>query len=65
MKEKELKIRIPEGYEIDKEKSTFEHIIFKKVNTFAKLPKTWKEYCIYTKGNTCYYHNDSIKSTIP
>lgn len=28
---KELKIEIPEGYEIDKEKSSFEKIIFKKV----------------------------------
>ena len=27
---KELKIEIPEGYEIDKEKSTFENIVFKK-----------------------------------
>lgn len=27
---KELKIEVPEGYEIDKEKSTFEKIIFKK-----------------------------------
>lgn len=29
MKEKVLKIKIPEGYEIDKEKSTFEKIVFK------------------------------------
>ena len=28
--EKEIKIEIPEGYEIDKEKSTFEKIVFKK-----------------------------------
>ena len=27
---KEFKIEIPEGYEIDKEKSTFEKIVFKK-----------------------------------
>lgn len=27
---KEFKIEIPEGYEIDKEKSTFENIVFKK-----------------------------------
>ena len=31
--EKEIKIQVPEGYEIDKEKSTFEKIIFKKKNT--------------------------------
>lgn len=30
---KEIKIQVPEGYEIDKEKSTFENIIFKKKNT--------------------------------
>ena len=28
--EKEIKIQVPEGYEIDKEKSTFEKIVFKK-----------------------------------
>ena len=28
---KELKIEVPQGYEIDKEKSTFEKIVFKKV----------------------------------
>lgn len=30
METKEVKITIPEGYEIDKEKSTFEKIVFKK-----------------------------------
>ena len=30
MKNKELKIEVPQGYEIDKEKSTFEKIVFKK-----------------------------------
>ena len=56
MEEKKLKINIPEGYEIDKEKSTFEEIVFKKVeNPLAKLPKTWEEYCKRTKGYTSYY----------
>lgn len=56
MEEKKLKINIPEGYEIDKEKSTFEEIVFKKVeDPLAKLPKTWKEYCKRTKGYTSYY----------
>jgi len=32
---KELKIEVPQGFEIDKEKSTFEKIVFKEVN---KLP---------------------------
>ena len=56
MEEKKLKINIPEGYEIDKEKSTFEEIVFKKVeDSFSKLPKTWEEYCKQTKGYTSYY----------
>lgn len=32
METKTLKIEVPKGYEIDKEKSTFENIVFKKVN---------------------------------
>ena len=28
---KELKIEVPQGYEIDRQKSTFEKIIFKKI----------------------------------
>src|SRR5690554_5280789 len=40
MEAKELKITPPEGYEIDKEKSTLEHIVFKPVD---KKPKTWEE----------------------
>ena len=56
MEEKKLKINIPKGYEIDKEKSTFEEIVFKKVeDPLAKLPKTWEEYCKYTKGCPSYY----------
>lgn len=56
MEEKKLKINIPEGYEIDKEKSTFEEIVFKKVeDPLTKLPKTWEEYCKRTKGYTSYY----------
>lgn len=37
---KELKINVPEGYEIDKEKSTLENIVFKKKKG---LPKRWKD----------------------
>lgn len=33
MEKKELKINAPEGYEIDKEKSTFENIVFKPVES--------------------------------
>lgn len=51
MEEKELKIDTPLGYEIDREKSTFEKIIFKKVKNFR--PKTWEEYHNLTKGKEC------------
>ena len=57
MDTKKLKINIPEGYEIDKEKSTFEEIVFKKVeDPLAELPKTWEEYCKRTKGCKSYFH---------
>ena len=66
MEEKKLKINIPEGYEIDKEKSTFEEIVFKKVeDPLAKLPKTWEEYCKQTEGYVSYFFsspNSIIKS---
>ena len=39
MKNKELKIQVPEGYEIDKENSTFENIVFKR----KELPKSWED----------------------
>ena len=56
MEEKKLKINIPEGYKIDKEKSTFEEIVFKKIeDPFAKLPKTWEEDCKLTKGSYSNY----------
>lgn len=43
MNTKELKIEIPQGYEVDTEKSTFEKIVFKKIK--VELPKTWEEFC--------------------
>lgn len=52
--EKELKIEVPQGYEIDRQKSTFEKIIFKKI---TENPKTWEEYCSLMKGKTVYYTN--------
>jgi hypothetical protein len=36
---KTFKIEVPNGYEIDKVKSTFENIVFKEVKN--ELPKTW------------------------
>ena len=47
METKELKITIPEGYEIDKEKSTFEKIVFKKKDT---KPRSWEEYLELNTG---------------
>ena len=38
---KELKIEVPQGYEIDKENSSFEKIVFKKKQEF----KTWEDLC--------------------
>ena len=59
---KELKIEIPIGYEIDKEKSTFEKIIFKKKNT---KPRSWEEYCNNFSGELFYFSNrNSIESVV-
>ena len=52
METKEIKIEVPQGYEIDRQKSTFEKIIFKKI---PDNPKTWKEYCELTKGSCSNY----------
>lgn len=44
---KELKIEIPEGYEVDKENSTFEKIVFKKVEeklTYEKIAEKLFKY---------------------
>ena len=53
--EKELKIKIPKGYEIDRQKSTFEKIVFKKIEHCK--PTTWEEYCKYAKDCPSYYGN--------
>lgn len=50
---KELKIEIPEGYEIDKEKSSFEKIVFKKkieVNCWKDLKHVPG---VYITDNSC------------
>ena len=39
METKEMKIQVPEGYKIDREHSTFENIVFKKVE--KELPTNW------------------------
>lgn len=38
---KEIKIEVPNNYEIDKEKSTFENIVFKKIE--KKLPMSYSK----------------------
>ena len=52
METKEVKIEVPQGYEIDRQKSTFEKIIFKKI---PDNPKTWEEYCSLMKGKKVYH----------
>ena len=54
--EKELKIEIPQGYEIDRQKSTFEKIIFKKI---PENPKTWEDYCKLTRNKFSFYAKPS------
>lgn len=52
METKELKIEIPKGYEIDKDRSTFEHIKFKPI----KKDITYKDVCnTLFKNNTGYF----------
>jgi len=60
---KQIKITPPEGYIIDKELSTFEQIIFKKVEqspTTPQLPKRWEELNkvsgYYTSDNSSIRH---------
>ena len=58
METKELKIQVPEGYEIDKKNSTFEKIIFKKIES-----KKWRNdshaqlggYFINSKSEIAYH----------
>ena len=52
METKELKVQIPVGYEIDKDHSTFESIIFKPI----KKDITYEDVCnTLFKNNTGYY----------
>ena len=67
-----MKIQVPEGYEIDKEKSTFEKIVFKR----KELPKSWEDlmtvkgYCVstYSKIEDCseeFYTYKENKNIFP
>lgn len=59
METKEFKIQVPEGYEIDREKSTFEKIVFKKVEN--ELPKSWED--LYEVGGWFVdFHSDVVTS---
>jgi len=54
-----MKIQVPEGYEIDREKSTFENIVFKKVEN--ELPKSWED--LYEVGGWFVdFHSDVVTS---
>lgn len=54
METKELKIQVPEGYEIDKENSTFERIRFKPI----KKDITYKGICNTLFVNDTYFITD-------
>ena len=63
METKELKIQVPEGYEIDKENSTFERIKFKPI----KKDITYEDICNkILKSKINYYINTSgrIEDTV-
>lgn len=53
METKEIKIDVPEGYEIDKENSTYECIKFKPI----KKKLTYKDVAEELFDNTCYFIN--------
>ena len=57
METKELKIQIPDGYEIDKEKSIFEKIVFKKKEDTK--PRSWEEYCENHRGGFAFISTGS------
>lgn len=66
--EKELKVQIPEGYEIDEDKSTFEKIVFKQLKSNPKTFREVEEYLVFDKDcpvisfRTAYASEDLFKS---
>ena len=56
METKEFKIQVPEGYEIDKENSTFECIKFKKIEKVLTYADVAKE--LFLKNNLYYISYD-------
>ena len=59
MKTKEISIEVPEGYEIDKEKSTFEKIVFKKKESIVNC---WKD-IKYIDGTFIEDNSEFIRCT--
>ena len=51
---KEIKIKVPEGYEMDKENSTFECIKFKPIKKYL----TYKDVCDITFKESFYFINN-------
>lgn len=60
METKILKIKVPEGYEIDKEQSTFEQIVFKKIEK-----ETWESVMFTKNASGSYIDLDSNINTLP
>ena len=59
METKELKTEVPAGYEIDRENSTFEKIVFKKIE--RELPKSWED--LYEVGGWFVdFHSNVVTS---
>ena len=57
METKEIKIQVPEGYEVDKEKSSFERIVFKK----KKVINCWKDLeNVHWSGLTAIAENKNV-----
>jgi hypothetical protein len=54
---KTLEIKIPDGYEIDTENSTFEQIVFKEIK--KELPKSWEELGVI-EGYWIYYNSTIV-----
>lgn len=68
METKELKIQVPDGYEIDKENSTFELIKFKPIKKYItykdvcnKLFKNFQGYLLSGYGEIEYFSYESDK----
>lgn len=60
MEIKILKIEVPQGYEVDKEQSTFEQIVFKKIEK-----ETWESVMFTKKASGSYIDLGSNIVTFP